>query len=255
MPHALFVLAHQDDEIAMASRISHCLRSGFAVTCAYLTNGEGRRASSKVRDEESRQVLARLGVKRMHMLGSEYAIPDGQLVDHLVHALGLLESHVIETVDEVYCLAWEGGHQDHDASHLIAYALAAKRRAACFEMPLYHGRGVPGPFFRTLSPMGEGWVARKIAFSEALKIIALCRFYRSQRKTWLGLLPETIVRLAFGRLEWTRAVDPQRFATKPHEGKLYYERRFGVTWAEFEARARPFASAIAPAHPRAADHR
>jgi LmbE family N-acetylglucosaminyl deacetylase len=254
--HALFILAHQDDEIAMASRIAHCLRSGWKVTCAYLTNGEGRRAPSHVRDAESREVLKRLGVTSVHMLGSEEGIPDGQLVDHLGRAWSLLEARITEAVDEVYCLAWEGGHQDHDASHLVAVAFAAKRGVDAFELPLYHGHGVPGPFFRVLSPIGEGWSARAIAFTEALKIVSLCRFYRSQRKTWLGLLPEAVVRLAFARKEWTRRVDPARaYGRPPHAGKLYYERRFGVTWEEFEARARTFVAALAPAPRPAADRR
>jgi hypothetical protein len=51
------------------------------------------------------------------------------LVEHLDRALALLESRVTEPVDNVWCLAWEGGHQDHDASHLVAVAFAARRVA------------------------------------------------------------------------------------------------------------------------------
>ena len=44
-----------------------------------------------------------------------------------------------EPVDEVWTLAWEGGHQDHDAAHLVAIAFANRRGAPVFEVPLYHG--------------------------------------------------------------------------------------------------------------------
>lgn len=242
--HTLFVFAHQDDEIAAASRIAYVLRRGDVVSVAYLTNGEGREASAQVRDEESRVVLRRLGVDRgrVHFLGSEHAIPDGRLVEHLDRALALLEARLQERVDEVVCLAWEGGHQDHDASHLVAAAFASRRGIPALEMPLYQGYRVPRWLFQTLTPLRVGgeWTGRRITVREGLRIASLCRFYRSQRKTWLGLLPVALVRLLLGKGEWTRPVDLARLRAQPHEGVLFYERRFGVTWAEFERHARDF---------------
>lgn len=242
--HALFVFAHQDDEIAAAARIGHLVRAGATITCVYLTNGEGRGAPSAVRDEESRRVLARLGVDlgRVTFAGSQERIPDGALVEHLDRALELLESCVTEPVDEVWCLAWEGGHQDHDASHLVAVAFAARRGLLkrTFELPLYRRHRLLT--FQTLAPLriGKPWTARPIGLREALRILALCRFYPSQRKSWLGLLPTAILRLLTERCEWTRVVDVTRLARKPHEGLLLYEKRFGVSWPEFEKHAIPF---------------
>lgn len=253
MSHALFVFAHQDDEIAAATRILHLLRDGATVSVVFLTDGEGRRATSDVRDEESRKVLARLGVDlgRVHFAGSRERIPDGRLFEHLDRALQLLDGAAAD-VDEVWTLAYEGGHQDHDAAHLVAVAYAETCGVPCFEMPLYHGYGLPGPFFNTLAPLRNGgpWSARKIGLREGFSIALLCRFYSSQRQTWLGLLPEALLRLAFGRKEWTRRADLGRLSHKPHDGKLFYERRFGVTWEAFAAKARPFVAAI-PAPRRA----
>jgi LmbE family N-acetylglucosaminyl deacetylase len=251
MPHALFVFAHQDDEIATATRILHLLRAGWEISCVYLTDGEGRAVRSHIRDEESRQVLARLGVdlSRVHFLGSDARIPDGRLFEHLDKSAELLENAIAKPPDEVWTLAYEGGHQDHDASHLVAIRYAAEHDIPCFEMPLYHGYGLPGPFFNTLAPLRNGgeWAARRIDLAEGFRIALLCRWYASQRKTWLGLLPEALLRLALGRKEWTRPAELARAADKPHRGKLFYERRFGVSWEEFEAKARPFVAAIAPA--------
>ncbi|HYH09436.1 MAG TPA: PIG-L family deacetylase [Thermoanaerobaculia bacterium] len=234
----LFVLAHQDDEIAVATRITYALQRGHDVSVVYLTNGEGRTARSAERDEESRQVLRRLGVHDMHFLGSQERIPDGALHEHLDRALALLER--MRDVDEVVCLAWEGGHQDHDASHLIAAAFAKKRGLVAREMPLYQGYRLPGPFFQTMAPLGSGWEPRRIRAAEGMRIVALCRFYPSQRKTWIGLLPTAIVRLVLARKEWTRVADLDRCKKKPHEGRLYYERRFGVTWEAFSRHAEAF---------------
>lgn len=244
--HALFVFAHQDDEIAAAARVTNLVRAGAAVSVVFFTNGQGRNAPSHVRDDESRRVLTRLGVDlaRVHFLGSQHAIPDGALHRHLDRALGLLESSVTEPVDEVWCLAWEGGHQDHDASHLLAVAFASRRGLLdrCFELPLYQGHRLRGPFFQTLAPLrvGAPWTGRRIGIRQGLGLLALCRFYRSQRKTWLGLLPTALLRTLIGQREWSRPVDVSRLTSKPHVGALFYERRFGVTWEEFERHSRAF---------------
>ena len=244
--HALFVFAHQDDEIAAAARIAYLVRGGATITCVYLTDGEGRRASSKVRDEESRRALAHLGVDvtRVHFPGSEERIPDGKLVEHLGRALAVLEARVADPVDEVWCLAYEGGHQDHDASHLVAVAFAARRGLLerTFELPLY--RRHPLLTFQTLAPLrvGRPWTRRRIGLGEAIRVLALCRFYRSQRKTWLGLLPTAIVRSLLERSEWSRPVDVSRLRSRPHAGPMLYETRFGVSWDEFASHAQWFIS-------------
>jgi LmbE family N-acetylglucosaminyl deacetylase len=242
--HALFVFAHQDDEIAAAARIALLVRGGATISCVFLTNGEGRGARSAQRDQESRDVLARLGVEpgRAHFPGSEEGIPDGALVEHLDRALAVLEARIPDTVDEVWTLAWEGGHQDHDAVHLVALAFANRRGIAMYEVPLYHGHRRHGPLFQTLAPLrvGRPWSGRRIPIAEGLRLLLLSRFYRSQRRTWLALLPAALARAILVRREWTRPADAARLESKPHDGVLFYERRFRYAWEDFERRARSF---------------
>ena len=238
MPHALFVLAHQDDEIAMAARMKYLIREGWTLSVAYLTNG----ITPEVRDDEARAALACIGVdlSLVHFFG----FPDGSLVDHLDEAFQRIEK--IVDVDTVYCLAWEGGHHDHDASHLVAMAFATRRDIPCIEMPLYHGHRTPGPVFRSFAPLGVGWTARRITMREGLDVALLCRFHPSQRRTWMALLPEALLRLIVARKEWTRPASIERLRAKPHAGRLYYERRFGVTWTDFAAKSRSFVAARLP---------
>lgn len=250
MTHALFIFAHQDDEIAAASRIAWTLGRGCTVSCVFLTDGEGGRATAAQRDAESRVVLARLGVEtaRVHFLGSEHALPDGALVQHLDRALALLDERIAEPVHEMTCLAWEGGHHDHDASHLVAVAFAMRRGIVerTMELPLYQGYRLPLGIFDTLAPLrvGAPWNGRRITAGEGLRIAALCRFYTTQRKTWLGLLPLALLRMVLGRREWTRPVDPRKLADPPHPGTLFYERRFGVRWVDFARAAAPFVARL-----------
>lgn len=233
--HVLFVLAHQDDEIAVASRIRYAAARGDRVTCVYLTDGASR-VPSATRDAESREVLRRLGVDDVRFIGSRERIADGTLPEHLDRAYALLDAEVRD-VDEVVTLAWEGGHQDHDAAHLVAVAFAEERGVRCLEMPLYNGHRTVGGLFRVHHPLGGGWTRRRVPLREKLATILLTRFYRSQRTTWLGLAPMML--LARGG-ELTRVADLRRAAAPPHRGRLLYERRFRYPYERFAPLAAAF---------------
>ena len=101
----LFVLAHQDDECIMSTRIEREIAWGHAVFCVFLTDGSGHGISPRVRDRESRRALTRLGVPAQNLFfpGSAWSIPDGRLVLHLDEGLGLLEeAPFIPVADDVH---------------------------------------------------------------------------------------------------------------------------------------------------------
>jgi LmbE family N-acetylglucosaminyl deacetylase len=233
--HVLFVMAHQDDEIAFASRIRLCVARRDRVTCLCLTDGASTIAAP-IRDAETRRVLARLGVDDYRVAAPHERVADGTLPDHLDAALRFVDAQPDE-FDEVVTLAWEGGHQDHDAAYLIAAVFARRRGLRCLEVPLYNGFGARGPLFRVNHPVGDGWSERRLTRREYFANVFLARFYGSQRKTWLGLAPL----LLLGRArELTREADLRRAAAPPHPPPLLYERRFRYPYARFAERAREF---------------
>ena len=65
----------------------------------------------------------------------------------------------------------------------------------------------------------------------------LCRFYRSQRMTWLGLMPLLLLAPA---CELTRDADLARASFRPHPGRLFYERRFHYPYDRFAPLAQSF---------------
>lgn len=235
------VFAHQDDEYGVATRIARERRAGRRVICAFLTDGAAK-VPSAVRDAESRGVLARVGVDERDILflGSEHDIPDGSLVEHLEAAFHVLDLAMRErNPGEVITLAWEGGHQDHDAAHLVAVAFAQKHGLPCHEFPLYRGNRY-GNLFRVLSPIRDSGERTKLGFSEAFRAAMLAWRYRSQRRTWIGLFGESFLKLVVLRREVLGEVDPRRLSEPPHARPLFYERRFHFPWERFAAAARPF---------------
>jgi LmbE family N-acetylglucosaminyl deacetylase len=252
----LFIFAHQDDEMAAASRILFEQARGSAIFCAFLTDGTLGHASARVRDAESTAALTRLGVApaRILFLGSRVPIADGSLVEHLDLALRSLEQAMAgQDVTTIYCLAWEGGHHDHDASHLVAAAFAARRGILdrCFEMPLYRASAIR-PLFRVLAPIAPraSWQRRRIPIREGLRIAFLVRHYVSQRRSWMGLFPGLFAKLVLLRIEVFRRVDPARLREPPHAGTLLYASRFGCSPERFFSAARPFAEAHLPSADR-----
>jgi LmbE family N-acetylglucosaminyl deacetylase len=239
----LCVFAHQDDEYGVAARLAREGGNGRRVLCAFLTNGAARVPAS-IRDEESRGVLQSVGVRNedMFFLGSAHDVPDGALVEHLEPALRMLEEAVVgREVGEVLTLAWEGGHQDHDAAHLVAVAFARRHGLRCREFPLYRA----GPFghFRVMSPLRSGGETTRLTLREAIRASMLVWRYRSQRTTWLGLLGGAFLTLVVLRRAVVQDVDPSRLRDPPCPRPLLYERRFRYPWERFSACAQPFIEA------------
>jgi len=216
----LFLFAHQDDEVAIAPRIAREVAAGTRVVCAFLTDG----GAPAVRDAESRLVLEELGVDEVHFVG----LPERRLVEHLDEAYAAVE-HI--DADEIVTLAWEGGHQDHDAAHLVALALAIARGARCIEFPLYHGKRRP---YRVLAPLRVS-ETRRLSMREVWWRAMLCWRYPSQRRTWMGLWWGL-----WKRNEVICEASAERVLHPPHEGSLLYERRFRFPRERFFAAAQPF---------------
>lgn len=249
----LCVLAHQDDEMAMACRILDAVRTGNRVRCVYLTDGGGWGTDASRRDDESRAVLAALGVPAddVFVVGGDERVPDGKLATALEPTWEHLRALTAGwTVDELYCPAYEGGHMDHDAANLLALALADALAApgGVRQFPLYNGWGTRGPLFRVMHPSpGMGEVeTRRLAAVDGFRVTRLVRHYRSQRRTWLGLTPETFVKLVVMRREFSSVARPEAVLSRPHPGPLFYERRFSTPYDDWRAAADAFAARHRP---------
>jgi LmbE family N-acetylglucosaminyl deacetylase len=231
---ALFVFAHQDDEVPVLPRIAFERARGARVRCVYLTDGAGS-VPAAVRDAESLGVLAQLGVGAADVgfLGGAHRIADGRLAYETERALELLRADAAArpAPARIYTPDWEGGHADHDACHVVALALARELGVAdVFAYSLYNAYRRPRGFFRVTSfvPASAPLLRRKLALGEALMPVRALARYPSQRRTWLGLGPGLALRALARREERLRRADPSRLRLAPHPGTLLYESMFKV---------------------------
>ena len=236
----LFLFAHQDDEFVAIPIISNAIGRS-KIICVYLTNGNGHGVNPLVRDQESKNVLLKLGVPEqdIHFLGTEFSIQDGKLCYELDKAYSILKTKLSMYSDftRIYSLSWEGGHPDHDSVHLLAVAYAKEKNKILnsYQIPLYNGFKTFWKFFRVSVCLDENGPVENVSVGLKIRLFQLnsIRFYKSQWKTWMGLLPGFLLHFLFKSNDSIQKINIERTKQRPHSGKLLYERMFGISFDEF----------------------
>ena len=250
MKNILFVLAHCDDEFFFSHWIEFHIRKKNNVLVVYTTDSGAGGGSQAVRKLESLKSLKYLGVdaKQVLFLGADHSIPDGKsylLLPKIFEILQLNYSSI--SIHEIYALAWEGGHPDHDTAHLAARLMAfshlSAESATLYECPAYNGFEISSPFFRVMKPI-ETFSCDVVNLSliNGFRLFSLIFQYRSQIKTWLGLGPFAFIHLVLIRKFRRRKISDLKTVSRPHEGQLLYERMFGVPYDSFALTISDFTS-------------
>jgi LmbE family N-acetylglucosaminyl deacetylase len=232
-PVDLYLFAHQDDEMGVFESLFRARAAGHRVVVVYLTNGNWGGVAPQVRNAESTRVLTALGLELadVHFSGTILGIADGTLPDHMPAALDAVEqiARLYAPIRRVVTLAWEGGHQDHDATHAIGVATAVRlgvlstsRQFTLYRAPL-SGRW-PYVMFQPLA--ANGAVERiPIPWRRRLQHVRRCFEYRTQAKAMLGLLPFMAADYIWTGCQTLQPLSLDRLRERPHEGALLYERR------------------------------
>jgi hypothetical protein len=239
-PTVWFLFAHQDDEFGVFAEVERLVRADWQVYVCYLTSGSRDGKPFRTRDEESLAVLGKLGVPDtgIHFLGRELGLPDGRLCEFLPVAFrglsSLLKRH--GRPQRLYMPAWEGGHQDHDAVHLLGRALASRlaMHGDARQFPLYTGQGLPFVFFKMFACLPSNGVAERLPtpWKDRIRYCGLCFDYPSQKRAWLGLFPFFLLHQV---LNGDQMLQPLLSAPlgRPHQGALLYERRGFYDYEKF----------------------
>lgn len=239
----LFLFAHHDDELFVATLLRQLAAGKEPIICAWLTRGG---LGAREREAESIRAMAIVGIPRDNL--RFFRLPDGDALDHLDEIVDRL-ARLLQGRDfrSVFVPAFEGGHPDHDTAQLAA-ALALKQhpgKTTLFEFPLYNryktrllrvGEFIPGTTPLRMTP---------VSFRDRLLKRKLAGVFASQR--WLTM-PLLGVRggplLLHTRGEPFRRVPAGRdYTRRPHPGRLAYEyytrRRFAEFAAKVSARKQP----------------
>ena len=244
----VWILAHFDDEYCGLPLIERARRDGEDQLFLYVADYEGDRRRAR-RHGETRALLRWLGLDpdRAIHVGANTGALDGKVHQALPAAHAAIEAALTGVeVTALVCPAWEGGHMDHDMCCLLASRVAAARGDLPVTMiSLYHGKGLPAPWFHGGRALEENGPRAVFAVSggERARWMAAVRFFWRER-AWIGLWPSlfwTYARYRFG----TQRLDPARVRERPHDGVLLYERMFKVPYAEVRAATDAFLAADA----------
>ncbi|EIM25606.1 PIG-L deacetylase family protein [Microvirga lotononidis] len=247
----LFLLPHQDDEFGAFFLIDSSLSLGRTPIIIFLTNGEYGRATTDQRNAESSKVLRQLGVdsERIWYLGTSSAIKDQGLAESLETIFDAVLAALNQygkplTIKSVYAPSWEGGHPDHDAAALLAIAIgrALCRESHVYQFPLYNSNKKIFFPYTVLKPILEAGPVKelRIPAKRRLKYLKLCADYKSQWRTFIGLVPFIFTQYVTRGTQQIQALTALTTSGRPHRGPLLYERRGWQTWGKFEQKVAAF---------------
>lgn len=233
----LFVFAHQDDEIAYLGMLRHLAASGREFNVIWVTDG-AHSVPAEIRRRESKKTMAALGARENRMEFWEF--PDGGAVASAREIVGRLTGRMREVAPaEVFTVAYEGGHPDHDTVHFAAVIAAGRQSQApvVYEAPLYNSHS--GRFAFNVFVPAETEVSYTPLSREDLRFKLRALFnYRSQ--LWVTVVPLLLFgwKRALGPGEPFREVPDWNYLQPPHEGKLLYhglvfQRILGIRFADF----------------------
>jgi LmbE family N-acetylglucosaminyl deacetylase len=243
----VFLLPHQDDEFGVFFAIEQAARSGARPICVYLTDGGGYGHDPARRNAESLRVLRQLGVGEsdVYFTGADEGYKDGLLYTRLDDAVRAI-APILERrrgIRALYLPAWEGGHQDHDAGHLIGAVLAAKGGLlpVARQFGLYRATDNLLGMAAVLPLMENGPIdSAPIPLGDRRRYLRLALFYVSQWKTWAVLLPMLAYAYSTRGAQQTQPLSLSRLAERPHKGALLYERRGQANYHPFRTAADEF---------------
>lgn len=199
MSVSVFILPHHDDEIFCIPKLLEVARSAGPVRIYFLTG-------NSIRKSESAKFLKELGFLQNQICSVYDHI---QVNDGLVHLkLSEIEKFILEDLSghqivEVISSSYEGGHQDHDACHVLAKSLSLQWGSGVHCFFLYNGWGLPSKFYNVAKAPGD-LKAEKRSYrqTEITYILKSIFYFKSQSKAFLGLWPFLVFRSIFGKYQF-----------------------------------------------------
>jgi hypothetical protein len=229
----LFILPHQDDEFFIYPYIKYLKRRNFVVKIIYLTNGGYAKHDPLTRANESVAALSKININHEDIIffGHDNSIYDAEIFYKYKIIADFLNSFFLNNINNIKKIivpAWEGGHQDHDATNLIVQKITRKSKLKdkVFQFFLYNSYNISKPFFHVMTPISsKKYIKFNISLSCIYKTLSISVCYKSQWKTFLGLLPGSFFQLVFYRYIPIQKCNFNDLKFPPHEGLLLYERR------------------------------
>lgn len=198
----VFLLAHQDDEIFLLPHIMDSEQKLFI----YLTSGVSEESSRLKLDRRTREAKAvfqkYLAGRNAQAIwwGLENLVPEGALHKYLSEANLASIERIVRShgarVTQIITTTFEGAHQDHDSAAVVSRKLAKIFQVNCTEISTYPQWFSRFYSFKVLNPKAPDERLKFARFKTMGLALKLMASYKTQRTTWLGLGPATLLAYA-----------------------------------------------------------
>jgi hypothetical protein len=218
MRRTLVILAHRDDEIFLIDYFLTC----DEIFLVYLTESHNFKARRLESDRAVNYLRGFLNISEISRM--EFA-EDGKLHEFLSTELltEMIDVVIKKEITEIASLAYEGGHQDHDAASIFSAALSDFFSLGLFLFPAYKDSARIFPHFHVMKAEGHNKSFRnKRIFLVLWVVMRLMFIYRSQWRTWTGLGPFIMKRSLEEPPYVSKVID---FEFLEHSHCLYERRR------------------------------
>ncbi len=199
----LWILAHQDDEVFGL----HLIEDSTNNFILYLTDGVrlGAEYSSENRNEEARKSWNLIDNRsEVNFFGSTHSIKDGMLLDSFkpAHLHEIIDLCLLQNIDEIITLEFEGGHQDHDIASLISQEISRRLSLDCLTYTSYRAVHKSFPFYKVMSSQKQMMSEPRNPLIRKCRLtfnsFKVMRIYKTQISTWFGLGIFILLRYFFG---------------------------------------------------------
>ncbi len=234
----LLVIAHQDDEVFILSRIKKHLELKDSVFFVWT-------AASYQKDEEYKNIRIEESLSLMKLLKIPYeniyflSYPDSKthlFMDSMYIDLYKIIKKIRPTI--VYVPAFEGGHIDHDVANVITIRVTKqlKLNTQIFEFPEYSSYNTPFflPFKMRAFPDTLETHCRELKNNEYNFILDSWDIYRSQHfplNYYIGLFSTDKVTFGY---EYIRKIPEYDYYQQPDYG-VAYESFLDVSFEDFKS--------------------
>ena len=202
----LIILAHLDDEFAIAPYIVHMSRKNKTFKVLYCAERlSSKKQLTKSRRSESIKSLKIMGIeaKNIFFLNDYYAIDDKSLIlasEKIYHSI--YEFDLKYKFNKIITLAIEGGHPDHDALALIVNKYSKKNKKTPYFFPAYNYEKtffLPYSVYKPLRAQIKYSNNLNTSFNSWVKTLKISLIYRSEIIAFLKIIPFIIYKLIFSR--------------------------------------------------------
>jgi hypothetical protein len=220
----LWILAHQDDEIFA---LSHFEKSNAIPIVCYLTKEISETGISGLkRMQEAKRAWENLAPVEAKLISVVNISADGNLPEvNLANLLQeLVDLHIVWNFQRVISPTFEGGHQDHDMTFIVAKKLSKTLKIEHRHFSCYSGGNSMKTSFRYFKV--QKGIQCESAECTSISTIAqpaqvtklILKFtlaYRSQWKGLLGLVPVLVLNTLKGRTSIHTCVPTETYLSKP----------------------------------------